>query len=281
MSYLHRRLSICPRPRYPTGMTSHPREWNSSQYHQLSDPQFQWGLKVLERLVLRGDEAVLDAGCGTGRVTAELARQLPRGRVIASDVSENMLGNARENLADFGDQVSFLQAYMADLPLDNEVDCVFSTAAFHWVQDHDALFRSLFRALRTGGKLIAQCGGDPNLEKTYSRAKQVIAEKKEFAHYFHNFSEPVHFASPEQTSGRLRRAGFADAEAWLESTPATIGDAQTYREFLQTVVLRAHVAKLPIAGAEYLLHRMRELGAEDDPAFTLDYWRLNINANKT
>jgi trans-aconitate 2-methyltransferase len=258
-----------------------PREWNSSQYHQLSDPQFQWGLKVLDRLELRGDETVLDAGCGTGRVTAELAKRLPHGKVIASDVSENMIRSARETLSQFGKKVRFLPANMADLPLENEVDVIFSTAAFHWVEDHDALFRSLFRALRPGGKLVAQCGGGANLEKTYERAKQVIAEKREFAQYFRDFREPVHFASPEQTSGRLRRAGFADAEAWLEFTPTTIGDSQTYREFLQTVVLRAHIAKLPVEGAEYLLHRMRELGAEDDPAFTLDYWRLNIHANKT
>ncbi len=257
-----------------------PREWNSTQYHQLSDPQFQWGMKVLDRLQLRGDETVLDAGCGTGRVTAELAKRLPRGRVIASDVSANMLRSARQTLAEFRDRVRCLEADMTTLPLEDEVDVIFSTAAFHWVQDHDKLFRSLFRALRSGGRLVAQCGGGPNLEKTYGRAKQIIADKKELAPYFQNFAEPVNFASPEQTTGRLKRAGFHDAEAWLESTPTVIPDAQTYREFLQTVVLRAHIAKLPVEGSEYLLHRMRALGAEDDPPFTLDYWRLNLEARK-
>lgn len=260
-------------------MASHPREWNSSQYHLLSDPQFQWGLKVLNRLELRGDETVLDAGCGTGRVTAELVKRLPRGRVIASDFSENMIRSARENLAQqFGDRISFLQADMADLPLKSEVDCIFSTAAFHWVQDHDALFRSLFRALRPGGRIVAQCGGGPNLEKSYGRAREIILQRPDFAAYFEGFREPVHFAFPEETIERLHRAGFQDAEAWLESTPTTIEDAQTFREFLRTVVLRAHVAKLPLDGVEYLLDRMTELGEKDDPAFTLDYWRLNIDA---
>lgn len=259
----------------------HPREWNSSQYHQLSDPQFQWGLKVLERLVVRGDETVLDAGCGTGRVTAELARRLPNGRVIASDVSENMIGAARQNLeAEFGDRIRYLRADMADLPLNREVDLIFSTAAFHWVQDHDALFRSLFRALRPGGKLVAQCGGGPNLEKTYSRAKHIIRERRDLSHFFENFSEPVHFAFPDETTARLRTAGFADPIAWLESTPTTIADLSTYREFLRTVVLRAHVARLPEQGIEYLLDQMASRAAHDDPAFTLDYWRLNLDARK-
>lgn len=262
-------------------MGSPPREWDSSQYHQLSDPQFQWGLRVLERLELRGDETVLDAGCGTGRVTAELARRLPRGHVIASDISENMIRSAREYLEPlFGERVIYMQADMCDLPIHGEVDCVFSTAAFHWVKDHDLLFRSLFRALHERGTVVAQCGGGANLELIYGRARNVIESRREYSHFFDAFRPPVHFASPEQTTGRLRAAGFIDAEAWLESTPTTLPDAQTYREFLKTVVLRAHVARLPEKGVNFLLDRMTALGAEDDPQFTLDYWRLNVHARK-
>ncbi len=262
-------------------MGSPPREWDSSQYHQLSDPQFNWGLKVLGRLELRGDETVLDGGCGTGRVTAELLRRLPKGRVIASNISENMLRSAREYLEPmFGDRVSFLQADMLDLPLEGEVDCVFSTAAFHWVKDHERLFRSLYRTLHDRGKIVAQCGGGANLEIIYGRARHIIEDDPDLAPLFDTFRPPVLFASPEQTTGRLRAAGFVDAEAWLEPTPTTLPDAQTFREFLKTVVLRAHVARLPQGGADYLLDRMTELAAEDFPPFTLDYWRLNITAKK-
>ena len=262
-------------------MSSHPREWNSSQYHQLSDPQFQWGLKVLDRLTLRGDETVLDAGCGTGRVTAELARRLPKGKVIASDVSENMLTTAKGYLAPlFDGRVQYLQADMADLPLNSEVDYVFSTAAFHWVKDHDSLFRSIYRALKPGGRLVAQCGGGPNLEIIRARADRVISEDRVLREAMQRFENPWHYASPEQTTGRLRRVGFTDAEAWLQSTPTTIEKRGKYREFLRTVILRAHLAYVPAEAAEYLLERMTELGAKDQPPFTLDYWRLNIDARK-
>jgi trans-aconitate 2-methyltransferase len=260
--------------------SSHPREWDSSQYHQLSDPQFQWGLKVLDRLALRGDETVLDAGCGTGRVTAELARRVPNGRVIASDVSENMMSSARETLASFGDRVTFIQADMTDLALEHEVDVVFSTAAFHWVKDHDALFRSLHRALRSGGKIVAQCGGGANLDILRARATRVLGERPAYAACFHDFQEPWYYALPEQTTGRLKRVGFVDAEAWLQSAPTTIPDPARYREFLRTVILRAHIGKLPPEGQKYLLDRMTELAAHDEPPFTLDYWRLNIDAKK-
>src|ERR1700758_1370791 len=69
-------------------------DWNAEQYHRVSEPQFEWGLQVLARvaaLPVRGDESVLDAGCGTGRLTMHLAGLFPRGRVVATDVSGSML----------------------------------------------------------------------------------------------------------------------------------------------------------------------------------------------
>ena len=116
-------------------------EWNASSYHRLSNPQFSWGQKVLERLELRGNEEVLDAGCGTGRLTAELLERLPRGRVIAVDHSENMLRVAREYLASrYGDRVTFIRRDLQTLRLRESVDGVFSTATFHWIPDHPCSF---------------------------------------------------------------------------------------------------------------------------------------------
>ena len=144
--------------------SSKSREWNSSVYHRLSQPQVSWGKKVLARLRLRGDEIVLDAGCGTGRLTAELLEALPRGRVVAIDLSQNMLNSAREHLlGQSGNRVRLAAADLLHLPFAGVFDGIVSTAAFHWVLDHDQLFSSLRRALRPGGWLEAQCGGGPNL----------------------------------------------------------------------------------------------------------------------
>src|SRR5215813_9932637 len=120
-------------------LTDQRKEWDATAYHAVSDPQFRWGLEVLERVQLRGDETVLDAGCGTGRLTAKLAERLPQGTVLACDLSENMVRGAREFLApQFGDRVQVFAADMAALNLSTVADGVFSTAAFHWGQDHDA-----------------------------------------------------------------------------------------------------------------------------------------------
>ncbi len=128
-----------------SGVHTGPRDWDAETYDAVSDPQFEWGKEVLERLDLQGDEAVLDAGCGSGRVTAELLERLPEGRLVAVDGSEAMIAKARERL---GDDASYLVADLTELQLAEPVDAVVSTATFHWVLDHDLLFRRLRAALR-------------------------------------------------------------------------------------------------------------------------------------
>ena len=136
------------------------RDWDARTYDRVADPQTRWGTAVLERLTLEGDERVLDAGCGSGRVTELLANRLPDGRVVALDGSPSMIDAARERLAPFGDRIEYVVADLgAPLPIDGTVDAILSTATFHWVPDHDALFRNLAAVLRPGGRLVAQCGG--------------------------------------------------------------------------------------------------------------------------
>ncbi len=253
------------------------REWNASGYDRVSSPQVGWGLKVLGRLELVGDEQTIDAGCGTGRLTAELMALLPHGRLVAMDRSWNMLLTARANLRPmFGPRVTFVQVALPSMPVRGWADLVFSTATFHWVSDHDALFGGIFAALRSGGQLFAQCGGGPNLAAAHALAEQVMG-RDPFAPYFAGWRGPWNFASPAQTVERLRRAGFADVAADLEPAPTTLADEASYREFVTTVIYHPHLARLPDAllRARWL-DEVTALAAQQDPPFTLDYWRLNL-----
>src|SRR5215213_8628831 len=141
-------------------MNTGAREWDAETYDAVSDPQFEWGMEVLERLELRGDETVVDAGAGSGRVTEELIKRLPSGCMIAVDGSEAMVEKAKERL---GDRADYLVSDLVELELREPVDLVFSTATLHWIQDHDALFRQLRKVLKPGGRLVAQCGGQGNV----------------------------------------------------------------------------------------------------------------------
>ena len=262
-------------------MSQEPREWNSDAYHQLSEPQLLWGKRVLSWLSLRGDETVLDAGCGTGRVTAELLDLLPRGRVVAVDFSENMLRTAREHLQPrFAERIAFVEADLQFLPFDRAFDGIFGTASFHWVRDHERLFRSLYRALRPGGWLCAQCGGAGNVAKLLARVDELSADPR-FAKYLSNYEHPWEFATAETTAERLRRAGFIEVQTEIIEAPASFEDGGEYSRFLATVVLRTHIERIPSPGIrEQFLDALARQAAKDHPPFEVDYCRLNLRARR-
>jgi trans-aconitate methyltransferase len=256
-------------------------EWNAASYHKVSGPQTTWGQKVLARLSVTGDERAIDAGCGSGRLTGELLERLPRGRLVAIDRSWNMLMTARANLRPaFGDRVSFVQVSLPDLPFADWADLIFSTATFHWIKDHPALFANIRRALRPGGRLMAQCGGGPNLVRAHALAEQLM-HAEPFAPYFGDWPGPWEFADAETTARRLQAAGLIEIATSLEPAPTTLATEADYREFVSTVIYHPHLERLPDpALKQAFIDRVTALSAREDPPFTLDYWRLNINARR-
>jgi len=242
-------------------------EWDAERYDRLSAPMTRWGADVVGWLDLVGDERVLDAGCGTGRVTSMLLSRLPRGHVVALDASEAMLDKARQRLVRFGDRVSFLQADLGrPLPIQDPVDAVLSTATFHWVLDHDALFANLAAVLRPGGWLVAQCGGFGNVDTLL----RVATEVHPGFHREHNFQ------TAEATRARLERTGFDRIETWLSQAPTSFETPDQFEAFLETVCLRTFLGELP---AEARPAFVREVAARL-PERTLDYVRLNITARR-
>jgi len=256
-------------------------EWNAESYHKVSAPQTRWGHKVLARLSVRGDERAIDAGCGSGRLTGALMERLPRGSTIAIDRSRNMLLTARANLRPvFGARVAFVQVTMPHFPFANAADLVFSTATFHWIKDHPALFAGIFRALRSNGRLHAQCGGGPNLARAHELAERVM-HVPPFSAHFADWPGPWEFADAATTAERLRAVGFVGVETSLEEAPTTLASEADYREFVTTVIYHPHLDRLPSAELKHaFIDRVTDSAAQDHPPFTLDYWRLNMSARK-
>jgi trans-aconitate 2-methyltransferase len=244
------------------------REWDGASYDRVSAPQQEMGRKVLQRLVLEGDELVLDAGCGSGRVTEMLLDRLPNGRVIAVDVSPSMVAVARERI---GDRVDVRVADLLELRLEERVDAIFSTATFHWISDHDTLFASLRGTLRDGGQLVAQCGGAGNVTRLQGVARDV-ADEPPFATYFSGWVGPWNYRGPVETEASLHAAGFTEARCWLEPAPARPPHP---REFLRTVMLTPFLEQLPAELRERFVTAVHDRLGEP---LTVDYMRLNIDA---
>lgn len=243
------------------------REWDAGTYDRIADPMHRWGVAVLERLPLAGDERVLDAGCGSGRVTEALLERLPRGSVVALDASAAMLEQAGRRLARFGDRVTYVHADLGrPLPIPDPVDAVLSTATFHWVPDHDALFANLAAILRSGGRLVAQCGGSGNIAalEAILRDLGIVA------------GAGLNFAKPLETAARLERAGFRDPEVWLTDEPTRLEPGEPLETYLETICLRDHVARLEARDRGPFVHEVARRMAEP----VLDYVRLNIVATR-
>jgi trans-aconitate 2-methyltransferase len=251
-------------------VSGEPRDWDASTYDRVADPQEEWGREVIERLELAGDETVLDAGCGSGRVTRLLVERLPRGRVIGVDASVSMIDQARESLPG---EVQLIVSDLLDLQLAEPVDVIFSNATFHWILDHRRLFERLFAALRPGGRLEAQCGGIGNVEEFLNSIENVNGDER-FAPYLRAITSAWNFASPGDTEMRLRGAGFEQVRCWLEDRPVQPREPRSY---LESVCLGAHLDRLP----EALRGPYLDAALEAIPRpLTLDYVRLNISARR-
>ena len=246
------------------------REWDAATYDRVSEPQLQWGREVLDRLSLRGDERVLDAGCGSGRVTAELQSRLPRGRVVAVDGSAAMVARAREAL---GPGAEVIESDLLDLELEEPVDAAFSTATFHWILDHDRLFARLHAALRPGGRLVAQCGGEGNVA-VFLAVSGRVAAREPYRGLLDDVSRAWRFAAPDETERRLEAARFVDVRCWLSEAPVVPPDPPA---FLTSVCCGPHLERLPAPLHDRFVEDvLAELG--DPPV--LDYVRLNIGARR-
>jgi trans-aconitate 2-methyltransferase len=246
------------------------RDWDAATYDRISAPQQRWAAEQLDRLALAGDEVVLDAGCGSGRITLELARRVPRGVIYAVDAAPSMVRHAQEAL---GDRGTALCQDLVELALPEPVDVVFSNATFHWISDHAALFAALHRNMKPGARLVAQCGGRGNID-AFRVAADEVAFSAPFAAYFTEWRGPWNYAGADETAERLQRAGFAEVETWLEDKPTQLDEA---RSFVRTVCLVRHLDLVPTERHDEFIDAV--LAGCDDP-LVLQYVRLNMTARR-
>lgn len=246
--------------------------WSAADYASNSVVQQKWARELIGQLKLRGDERILDVGCGDGKITAEIARALPNGCAVGIDASPQMIEFAHQTFpAAKNPNLEFHVMDARKIQFVRKFDLVFSNAALHWVDDHQAFLRGAADVLRVDGRLVVSCGGKGNAHDVFLALRPEMRLKR-WRPFLRKMETPYFFHSPEEYKKWLPHFGFQthtvklapkDATydgrdgfaAWLRTTwlPYTQRVPENVREEFIAAVVDRYIAKHPV-DAKGLVH---------------------------
>ena len=224
-------------------LTHEKGKWDAENYHRVSSIQETWAIELLSKRKWKGNEVLVDAGCGSGRVTKIISNILKEGKIYAIDLDQNMIENAKLNLKD-QENVIFIKSDLSSVELPEPVDIIFSNAVIHWIKDHYSLFSNFWKLLKRSGELLIQCGGKGNLG-TIQPILDLTRKSNAFKGYFQDWEDPWNFASAEETFSTMERVGFKKIETGLTKKIAKFSSFKEYKLFMKTVVMKPYLSYLP------------------------------------
>jgi trans-aconitate 2-methyltransferase len=283
--------------------------WDACTYDQVSYlVQYKWGQQVLEWRKWHGNEIVMDAGCGSGLLTKQLAKKVPRGKVYAVDIDSNMIKQARKNLQLF-DNVEIIRSSFIDIKLPQKLDVIFSNSALHWVQDHRKTFQVFWDILKPtnsnnknkdtayssnnagnigSSQLLIQCGGYGNLQQIITLLER-ITHLDQFRAYFTNWRQSWYFAKPDDTDKLLKEIGYVNNRVYLNIDYISLPNRRIYSRFIKTVVAKPYLERLSSDNGDklktaflklFLDEVKRNSNNKSKTRWLLDFVRLNIVAHR-
>ena len=289
--------------------------WDALTYDQVSRlVQYRWGQQVIKWRKWRGNEIVMDAGCGSGLLTKQLAKKVPRGKLYAIDIDSNMIKQEKNNLQ-FFDNVEVIQSSFIDIKLPRKLDVIFSNSALHWIQDHRIAFQNFWEMLKPidngidgkntekvrdngmdtrtgGGQLLIQCGGYGNLQKVISILERITLLDR-FKVHFKDWKQSWYFANVENTSKLLQKIGYMNTQVYPTSDYVVLPNRHLYSKFVKTVVMKPYldhlssdnydkeIDKLKAMFLEVFLDHVDRRRTKSDTRWFLDFVRLNIIAHRS
>ena len=181
--------------------------WDPNDYSRHSGGQEKWARELIAKLGLKGTERILDIGSGDGKVSAELARQVPFGSVLGIDSSVGMVEFARRTFQNTVPNLTFAYIDAREMELADEFDVVFSNATLHWVKNHLPVLVGIRRALRPAGRVLLQMGGKGNVEGILAVLARMM-EAESWRSFFRQFDFPYTFHDVGEYQRLLVQAGL-------------------------------------------------------------------------
>ena len=258
--------------------------WDAETYDNVSTKQEEFALNLVKLRNWIGNEIVMDAGCGSGRVTKILAKIITNGKIYAVDSDVNMIEKAKYSLSAF-ENTTIIHSNLLDTSLKvipSKVDVIFSNAVLHWILDHPRIFKNFFDLLNHNGQLLIQCGGYGNLRKAISIFDKV-KDSERFKHYFKEWKDRWYFPKPFVTEKLLKEIGYSNVKVSLFEAPVSFSNRNSYSLYLKTVILWPYLKSIESENDkdEYIESILREIEQNHpEMKWNFDYVRLNILADK-
>ena len=258
--------------------------WDPRDYERHSAAQESWARDCLTRLRLRGDERILDIGCGDGRVSVELAALVPAGQVLAVDASHEMIGHAREkHLGAECCNLAFAVADATDLACEDRFDLVVSFNCLHWVRDQTAVLGGAARALVPGGRTFLHFAGRGNVAGMISVVTEVAA-RDAWRPAFAEFAFPWCFPDASSYRDLVQAAGLEPVRVELLERQMAHEGAAALAGWLRTTWL-PYLDRLPAARGEAFVDEvvaayLAARPADDQGRVWIDAVRLEVEAQR-
>lgn len=257
--------------------------WNAHDYAQHSRVQMGWAQELLNKLHLQGNEAVLDLGCGDGKITALIAAKVPKGKVVGIDNSDAMIQLARSKYPNSLNTNLFFELQdFRDLSFNEQFDVVFSNAALHWVKDHRRVLERIQKVLRVNGRILLQMGGTGNAAGMVAAVDEVRSRNR-WSPFFHGFEFPYGFYGPEEYRTWLHEAGFIDLRVELIPKVSTYNSREEFEGWFRTTWL-PYIERVPLEQRQFFIDEVLDAymqrHPESDHGIQISMVRLEVEALK-
>lgn len=256
-------------------------DFDGEKYKRASDQQKAWGRTLICELALRGDERILDLGCGDGALTAELAALVPHGCVLGIDASGSMIETARKDHA--GPNLKFRQLDINAIDFQAEFDVVFSNATLHWIRDHKTLLRNVFRSLKEHGAARLQFAGEGNCSNLIRILRDVISQER-YAAPFRDFDWPWYMPAADEYREVLDEVPFAEKKVWGQNADKHFESPEAMTKWIDQPSLVPFLARLEGPDRQRfrdaVVERMISETMQQDGTCFETFRRINVLARK-
>lgn len=254
--------------------------FDGRKYEKFSQPQQDWGSRMMDELDLHGDECILDIGCGNGLLTEKLAMRVPDGRVIGIDSSASMLEQAKSHKAE---NMEFRLLDIETMIFEDEFDVVFSNAALHWIMDHPRVLDMIYKSMKKGGIMRAQFAGEGNCKNLSDVLMEAISSH-EFKADFSSFEWPWYMPGKAEYEELLRSAGFEQYRVWIENADRSFPDEDSFVGWIEQPGIVPFVSVLPEGRTsvfrDVVVEKAKKVAEQSDGTFFEFFRRLNVYAIK-